>query len=384
MITYSAIARCFHWLIAGLIVCQFLLAEFAKIARTDDALLKQLALLANHKSVGMTILLLAVLRLLYRWRNPAPHLPTSMPNWQIRASNLSHFLLYFLLFAMPVTGWLMSSAKAYSVSWFNLFSFPDLVAANQAFAEQMVSLHYYFGKALLALAIVHILAALKHHFIDHDEVLRRMSSTASFGFFIAVALVTTWGLSRISTSDHSDSSSASAPPERQQEFKASKLNVWQIDRTQSFIRFTGDQAGAPFTGEWRQWQASLQFDAEQLELARFEVKVDTSSGFSNDKERDDTIRSSDFFDSNQFGEAIFQASEFRQVDQGYVASGQLTIKGISQALDFHFSVNSSNVSNKLIGSATIDRLLWNIGTGQWSNTDWVGQDVQLEVQVVTQ
>ena len=112
---YSAVAQAFHWIIAALIVTQFMLAYMA-----DDLPLgvHKLALLARHKSFGMTILMLAVLRLLWRLRNPAPALPAGMTSMERLLARATHFAFYVLLFAMPLTGWMMSSAKNYSVSWF--------------------------------------------------------------------------------------------------------------------------------------------------------------------------------------------------------------------------------------------------------------------------
>jgi cytochrome b561 len=129
---YSALARYLHWAVAGLIVLQFVLAQWAEHAQETGRDLHALALLANHKSVGMTVLMLGVARLLWRWRRPPPPLPDAMGRWQVRAAHAGHGLLYGLLFALPITGWLTSSASAYSVSWFNLFTFPDLVPTAAA------------------------------------------------------------------------------------------------------------------------------------------------------------------------------------------------------------------------------------------------------------
>jgi cytochrome b561 len=157
---YSAVAQGFHWIIAGLIVTQFTLAWMA-----DDLPLgmHKLALLARHKSFGMTVLMLAVLRLLWRLSKAERILAKS-----------THILFYILLFAMPLTGWLMSSAKNYSVSWFGRFTWPDLIGKNERAFELLKTTHQTLSWLLFALAILHILAALKHHFWNKDDVLKRM------------------------------------------------------------------------------------------------------------------------------------------------------------------------------------------------------------------
>ena len=168
---YGALAQLFHWSIVALVIVQFALAEIAEELPIG---LDKLATLARHKSVGITILGLAVLRLLWRLANPMPAPPSSTPAWQRRAARASHVGLYVLLFVQPLTGWLMSSAKNYPVSWFGLVTLPDLVAPSQSLFETLQDVHEAGATALAALAIVHAAAALKHHFIDRDDVLRRM------------------------------------------------------------------------------------------------------------------------------------------------------------------------------------------------------------------
>jgi cytochrome b561 len=168
---YSAVAQGFHWIIAALIVAQFTLAWLA-----DDLPLgmHKLALLARHKSFGMTILMLAVLRLLWRLFNRPPELPSGMSKIEKLLARATHIAFYVLLFAMPLTGWMMSSAKNYSVSWFGRFTWPNLVAPNEHAFDLLRSTHHILSYVLLAIAILHILAALKHHFWNKDDVLVRM------------------------------------------------------------------------------------------------------------------------------------------------------------------------------------------------------------------
>ncbi len=168
---YSAVAQAFHWIIAALIITQFTLAWMQ-----DDLPLgmRKLALLARHKSFGMTILMLAVLRLTWRLFNRPPELPSHMSKMEMLLARATHILFYCLLFAMPVTGWMMSSAKNYSVSWFGLFTWPDLIGKNERAFDILRNTHETLSWLLLATLILHILAALKHHFWNKDEVLKRM------------------------------------------------------------------------------------------------------------------------------------------------------------------------------------------------------------------
>jgi cytochrome b561 len=168
---YTAVAQGFHWIIAALIVTQFTLAWIA-----DDLPLgtHKLALLARHKSFGMTILMLASLRLLWRLVNRPPELPAGMSKLEALAARGTHIAFYVLLFAMPLTGWMMSSAKNYSVSWFSLFTWPNLIGKNEQAFEALRTTHQVLSWLLFAIAILHVLAALKHHFWNKDDVLLRM------------------------------------------------------------------------------------------------------------------------------------------------------------------------------------------------------------------
>jgi cytochrome b561 len=168
---YTGVAQAFHWLIAALIVVQFVLANLA-----DDLPLgaHKLALLARHKSFGMTVLMLAILRLLWRLKSPPPELPPGMTPVERILARATHIAFYVLLFAMPLTGWLMSSAKNYSVSWFGLFTWPNLIGKNETAFDLLRATHEILSDVLLAIAVLHILAALKHHFWNKDNVLLRM------------------------------------------------------------------------------------------------------------------------------------------------------------------------------------------------------------------
>ena len=406
---YGVVSRSLHWAVAGAIALQFLLSQLAERAGHDGERLRQLALLANHKSVGITILALAVLRLVWRVAAPPPALPTAMPPWQHRAAKVTHWALYGALFAMPVTGWLMSSASAYSVSWFGLFTLPDLIGPDADMKAIFEELHESLAKVLIAVVAIHFLAALKHHFIDRDDVLRRMSSIPTvallFVVFAAGALLLTPERSdapsgrkaqsavprpapdarhevgpasgpearrvtdamadrdpdpgsepraetapradtgpdqvpdagagptaeppaeqateakpgargqpepepvaeRVPTSESGETSVADVPPlaasgaeadaggrpasgpdperpaEVQSEPRADpaaarpaadpKAATWSIDYADSHIRFTAEQAGADFTGEWTDWSADMRFSEAALADSRFVVEI---------------------------------------------------------------------------------------------------------------
>jgi cytochrome b561 len=168
---WGSIAQALHWLIVVLIAIQVTLALIA-----DDLPLgmKKLAMLARHKSVGITILVLAIIRLIWRWANPTPSLPGTLKPYERVLANFTHAALYLLLFAMPLSGWMMSSARGFPVSWFGWVQLPDFVPKNKALYDAMLQTHDVLAISLGAIVFLHIAAAVKHHVVLKDDVLRRM------------------------------------------------------------------------------------------------------------------------------------------------------------------------------------------------------------------
>lgn len=127
-----------------------------------------------HKWAGMTLLFLAVVRLAWRLSHPAPALPDTMGPLTRLAAHAGHWALYILMLAIPLSGWLMSSAQGFSVVWFGVLPLPDLVAKNLELGEWLNSIHLILNYTLIATLIGHIGAALHHHFIKKDTVMSRM------------------------------------------------------------------------------------------------------------------------------------------------------------------------------------------------------------------
>jgi cytochrome b561 len=168
---YTATAIALHWLAALLILGAFPLGVYAHELAFSPLKLK---LISYHKWLGVTVFLLTVARLAWRATHTPPPLPQTIPLWQQRAAHGLHFLLYGLLLAIPLSGWLMSSAKGFPVVYLGLVQLPDLVSKNAELGDMLKEVHEALNFGLLALVGLHVAAALKHHFIDRDATLRRM------------------------------------------------------------------------------------------------------------------------------------------------------------------------------------------------------------------
>ena len=168
---WGALSQLLHWLIVALILTQLTLAHLANDLPVGS---RKVKLLATHKSIGITILLLACLRLLWRWSNPTPLLPDTLGPLERNAARATHGALYALLFAMPLSGWMMSSARGFPVSYFGFFTLPDLVPKSRPLYEALLTTHAVLALSLVTVAALHALAALRHQFWLKDDVLRRM------------------------------------------------------------------------------------------------------------------------------------------------------------------------------------------------------------------
>lgn len=172
---YTRTAISLHWLVALGLFGAFGLGLYM----TDLPLSPyKLKLYSWHKWAGVSLFLLVLFRLGWRLGHPPPPLPMSMPAILRVIAHLTHVLLYVLMIAIPLSGWLMSSAKGFQTVWFGLLPLPDLVAKNAELGDQLQWLHMTLNYALAALVLAHIGAALKHRFIDRDDILSRMLPSA--------------------------------------------------------------------------------------------------------------------------------------------------------------------------------------------------------------
>ena len=135
----------------------------------------KLQLYSWHKWAGVTLFLLALLRVVWRFTHRPPALPAATPALLKLAAEAVHLALYGLMLAIPLSGWLMSSAKGFQTVWFGVLPLPDLLGKDAVLGGQLQTVHAWLNFTLLALVGAHVAAALKHHFIDRDGLLSRMS-----------------------------------------------------------------------------------------------------------------------------------------------------------------------------------------------------------------
>lgn len=168
---YSRGAIAFHWIIAALIALNFIAAWVAEDLPPEQAA----QIMGNHKAFGITILVLAVLRLVWRLTHRPPPRVQALRPWEVALAKVVHIAFYVLMIAIPLAGWAMSSIAARPVSFFGLFTVPMLpLGSDKAVGGLFHDLHENGATLLLVLLALHVAGALKHHFIDRDGTLRRM------------------------------------------------------------------------------------------------------------------------------------------------------------------------------------------------------------------
>jgi cytochrome b561 len=168
---WGTVSRSLHWLMGVLLATQWGLGKLGHEMARSPA---KLDVLTWHKSLGVLLLLLVALRLAWRLSNRSPVLPGPAPAWEGLAARITHVLLYALMLAIPLSGWVMASAKNVPFRVFWLLPWPDIVQPSESLGETAGAIHAALATLLLAVVSLHVAAALRHHLILRNDVLRRM------------------------------------------------------------------------------------------------------------------------------------------------------------------------------------------------------------------
>lgn len=168
---YTKMAIGLHWLMAMLLISLVAVGLYMHELPLSPW---KLQVYAWHKWAGVTAFLLVLFRLGWRFRHHPPLLPFNMPRLAVKMAYTGHALLYVLMIAIPVSGWLMSSAKGFQTVYFGILPIPDLLVKNRELGRLLRDVHELLNYSLMALVVVHVGAAIKHHLLDKDDVLTRM------------------------------------------------------------------------------------------------------------------------------------------------------------------------------------------------------------------
>ncbi|MCB1783888.1 MAG: YceI family protein [Alphaproteobacteria bacterium] len=397
---YGLVARSFHWIMALLVISLLAMGYFMSGMEPSPTKI-QIVLL--HKSFGTVVLGLVVLRVLWRLYSPAPKSLATHKPWEKGLAHAAHAFLYLALFAMPFSGWIMSSAGDFPYSFFGLFDMPHIVAKNRDLLHTSMFIHGAVAMGLLGVVALHLAGAAKHHVIDRDITLERMSGTRGLvgGLLVVAVFGALWLVAAGGYAWHElnedeehdgpppvaaqvDHAAAVTPTSDHDDFAPSDVSRWVVVPQASTLEFTAIQSGQGFNGAFNRFSAQIAFDPEKLEQSRVLVTVDIVSLMTGSEERDVQAKSSEWFDVAQYPSAVFETSSFEKMaDDQYVAHGNLTIRDTTVPLDLPFTLSFEDGGNvvNMAGSATIDRLAFGVGMGEWADGKTVAPMVDLRINL---
>ena len=155
----------------------------------------------------------------------------------------------------------------------------------------------------------------------------------------------------------------------------------QADASSGTLEFSAIQADAKFTGTFRHFKVALDFDPAQPAQGKLDVTVETASIYTQDGERDEILRGPDFFGIVQHPQARYHAARFERAGNGWRATGDLTIRGVTKPVPVTFTLAPTGAATVMKGSASLERLDFGLGQGEWASTEWVGNTVEVRFEL---
>jgi cytochrome b561 len=383
---YGSVAKSLHWLTALLILTNIPLGLIAEnmahgITAQDSAALARVATLFSlHKTIGVTVFLVALARILWALSQPKPGLPNGDRRAESLLAALVHWVLYGALVVVPLSGWVHHAAQSgFAPIWWPLGQTIPMVPQSTVWAEAAGTVHWLASKVLIGALALHVAGALKHHAVDRDDTLRRMlpGKTAAAPSArqpghtapVAAALVLWlgvlgWGVT----------GTAAEAPESP---TAGGAGDWQVQDGQ--LAITVQQFGSAVQGRFRTWQADIAFDPES---GTGDVVVTVAIPSLTLGSVTDQALGPDYFDAETHDTARFDAEIARSDDgaRAYSATGTLTLKGETVPVTLPFDLDITEGTARMEGGLTLDRRDFGIGT-QMTDPEQLGFQVEVSVAV---
>ncbi len=387
MTRYSTGAIALHWLIAFALAFELALG-FAMPRGVEGFALFQL-----HKSVGIAILALTLVRLGWRLAHPRPApLESGLAH---AAAHAVHVGFYAFMILAPLTGWALVSSAPVKVPTvlFGIVPLPHLPLPG-SINETIEEAHELLAWGGIALFLLHVAGALRHEILLRDRLLERMAPGGSrpLGGLLALAVialglgafVTIGGKGRGEDTDASPAPFEQASPATPQpeaapspteeasvaaEDEAGAVPVWTIKPGGRLTFKVGNGDAGAIEGSFGKWQGAIAFDPDRPETADIRITVDLASASVGDATQDGMLAGEEFFAVNRFGKAVFSASSARQTAPGrYTAKGTLQMKGMTLPQTISFRLTGEGLNRKAQGSASISRTAFGIGEGSAGET----------------
>jgi cytochrome b561/polyisoprenoid-binding protein YceI len=398
---YGGVAQAFHWLIALLIFVMYGLGWY--MADLEFADPNKFRLYQIHKSIGITILVLALLRLGWRLTHRPPPYPETMSGWERLAASGAHWALYALILLQPFLGILQSNAANFPIVFWGGYELPALIAPNEIVGDVLLNVHHLMANVLAGLVLLHIGAALRHHIMLKDNVLRQMLPGTGLGAAVVViALAMAVPPFMLTKGDNAPSTSASAEapadPSSATETVSESVAAaagdavtgtpWTVEEG-SVLGFIATQQGSAVEGSFEAFDASIIFDPDDLANSRLDVDIDVTTITTGHSDRDKTLNSPSFFDTATWPSAAFKSSEIvGKADGQYEAIGTLTIRDVTKDVVLPFTLDITPVDGepgreqaRAKGDLPILRLDYGVGQGDWTSTTTVADEVVITIDI---
>jgi cytochrome b561/polyisoprenoid-binding protein YceI len=393
--SYGAVTKTFHWLTALLIFTVLPLGWFAAdlaeqvrdpAASASDAEIARAALLFSlHKTVGVTIFFVALLRILWALTQRKPGLLNAENRLEATAAEIAHWLLYGSLVLVPLTGWIDHAATTgfAPILWPFGQSLP-FVPKSTTVSAIAGGAHVILMWVLVGALAAHIGGALKHFVIDRDFTLQRMLPgfgegpqplASQHGVLPALVAVAIW----IAALGGGAATGMLTPPEGapQAARLAEVASDWTVET--GSLAITVQQMGKPVAGSFSDWTAAITFDDPSAPGPAGKVDVQVAIGSLTLGSVTTQALGADFFDAGQFPTATF-AGQIEKTTDGYVAKGPLTLRGATVDIELPFTLALDGDTATMEGSTTLDRMAFGIGTSM-ANESSLGFSVKVEVNL---
>lgn len=381
--SYGSVARFFHWTIAVLVLIDIALGVMGKFTpRSGDTVGFLQLLYSTHKTIGVTVLALAALRVVWALTQPRP-----MPLYPERraetfAAEVAHWLLYAAIFVLPLSGWVLHSAEVgFAPIWWPFGQNLPFVPKSEGLAHTAANVHWAAGIVLAATVAAHISGALKHAILDRDSTLARIlhgieagSRQGEIGKHTAPALAALliWGLVI------GGAVTVFASPNEAQtsgQVTAGQTTGWTVQN--GTVAITVAQMGAAVTGTFANWQAVIEYDPD-TGTGHVNASIDTTSlSLGSVTEQ---AKGPEFFDVETYSKATFDGEIVRGDGVAHRATGMLTLVGKSVPLTLDFDLELANGVATMSGTTVLDRRDFGMGAA-YPDESSVGFSVEVLIEL---
>lgn len=377
---YTGVAISLHWLIALMIIGLLVIGKFMTSLNEADPL--RFELTQWHKSFGILVLFLSLIRVLWRLTHKPPALPADTKGWEKVVSHITHFLIYFLILALPLSGWIMVSTSPLNLSTilFNVIPFPHLpVLASMANKAEISGLfheiHHISSGIMIVLLLLHIAGALTHQFIHRDVIMTRMwpdfrnnKIRDGLGLLTGGIVLLALGLFLAGSIQKAQITSAATTHGE---------NSTIADGVQSNVKFKLILMEQEVEGTFGDSTVTLNLDDTNPAASSLTAEVQTNSSTTTDPQVNNSLPGPDWFDVENHPVATFVSTALdAQSDSRWQVSGDLTIRETTRPVEFVLERDESGA--RANGSFTINRLDFEIGSTEQPDDSIAGFNVLIE------